>query len=543
MMSPRWIKAKLVISMLMMMMIVKVEAYLNSPRYGHGAVLINKKIYIYGGREVSSTIEPYSIDNSNLNIINEFITLDVSKPFNTDNPPWVVDNNSGTNPNLFNHGITSGGGDLMIIFGGISDTTNTNNSVLWYCHTDKSSKLIQKSTLISSRIFFGGMASDNSKSYLIGGADSLTLEAMLPSQGIATININTIESDIAISNFISSSVASYDHTSTLLDGKVYVIGGVHYYYIESPFYVDMSSIGVYNTKDNTWSTLYATGVIPDPRRAHRAVGYDNTIIIHGGFNGNGDTNNLFKLNVLSLTWEKLNIAGQDPGARHGHTFTLVGTDYIIGTYGLSKTNSLLSNIFILNLKTLSWTNDYSSDKSTSSSSSSSKLIIVWVILGGAIILALIFLYCWIGRRRNSNNNNDPGARHGHTFTLVGTDYIIGTYGLSKTNSLLSNIFILNLKTLSWTNDYSSDKSTSSSSSSSKLIIVWVILGGAIILALIFLYCWIGRRRNSNNNNGGRNSNNNNDDDDNLPVGERFSPRNIVNLTIHVDFRGDNECEG
>ncbi|CAG8826650.1 21408_t:CDS:1, partial [Dentiscutata erythropus] len=64
-----------------------------------------------------------------------------------------------------------------------------------------------------------------------------------------------IESDSIISKFINANVTSYDHTATLLDGKIYVIGGIHYFNVNSGSYVDMSSIGVYNTKDSTWNTV------------------------------------------------------------------------------------------------------------------------------------------------------------------------------------------------------------------------------------------------------------------------------------------------
>ncbi|RHZ83929.1 hypothetical protein Glove_86g142 [Diversispora epigaea] len=374
-MTSRWLIVILVGMISLLLIIVKVEANLNSLRYGHGAILINKKMYIYGGRKVNSTGDPYEMVNTNL--INEFIILDVSKSFKTDNPPWVVNNNNVNNPYLFNYGITSNGDDLMILFGGIS--SNPDSSILWYCHTNSTLEL-QPSTVnneeIPSRTLFGGMTSDINNTYIIGGADPLTPSS--PSQGIITIGLSSIESDIAISSFIRANVASYDHTATLLDGKVYIIGGVH----NDVEYVDMSSIGVYNTKDSTWITWRANGDIPDGRRAHRAIGYDNIIIIHGGFgiedNVNVDRNDLFKLDVSSLTWGKLDIAGQDPGARYSHTFTLVG-NHIIGTYGLSTTNASLSNIFILDLNTLSWSNEY--NPVSKNSSSSKLLLIVWAIIG------------------------------------------------------------------------------------------------------------------------------------------------------------------
>ncbi|RHZ83923.1 hypothetical protein Glove_86g144 [Diversispora epigaea] len=43
--SVRWIKVIMISVLMMMMIIVKVEADPSSPRYGHGAVLINKKYW------------------------------------------------------------------------------------------------------------------------------------------------------------------------------------------------------------------------------------------------------------------------------------------------------------------------------------------------------------------------------------------------------------------------------------------------------------------------------------------------------------------
>ncbi|RHZ83925.1 hypothetical protein Glove_86g146 [Diversispora epigaea] len=421
-MTSRWLTVILAVMIsMLMMMIVKVEADISSPRYGHGAVLINQKIYIYGGRKVASTIDPYATDS--LNVLNEFIILDVSKSFKTDDLPWEINNDgNGTNPHLYNHGVTSNGNDLMILFEGISDATNINNSVLWYCHTD-SSKTFQASNVNTTlltipRRFSFGMVSDKDDAYIIGGID-LTQTTVSDAQGIIDIGITSIESDTAISTFISANVASYDHTATLLNGKIYIIGGMTSFVAAT--YADMSSIKVYNTFDHTLIPQQVNGDIPGQRGAHRAVGYNNTIIIHGGFNGIVDTNDLFKLDVLSLTWEKLNISGPDPGARYSHTFTLVG-NYIIGTYGLSKTSTSLSNIFILDLNTLSWTNEFNPPPagtstntptnntptdSSSSSSSSSKLPIIIGIIGGFVILAVLIclsVFCFIKRKRKNEPN-------------------------------------------------------------------------------------------------------------------------------------------
>ncbi|CAG8510655.1 2248_t:CDS:10 [Diversispora eburnea] len=648
----------------MLLMIVKVEGNLDSPRYGHGAVLINKKLYIYGGCNVASTTEPYATDNENLDIINELITLDVSTSFKTDNPTWEANSNVD-NPKLFNHGITSDGNDLMILFGGITD--NADGSILWYCHTNGTLKL-QPSNVnnekISSRVLFGGMASDNNNSYIIGGVDPLTLSSVLPPQRIISIGISSIESDIAISSYISANVTSYDHTATLLNGKIYVIGGVHYYDLESGSYVDMSLIGVYDTFNGTWSTLPATGDIPER--------HENAIIIYGGFgfadtdaNVTVDTVGLFKLDVSSspLTWEKLSITGPDPGVRHGHTFTLVG-DYIIGTYVAStidpfgfndNLNLNITNEFIIldvsgSFKTdnplwvvnnnsanpnlfnhgvtsggddlmiifggtsdaisnpnnsILWYchTDESSKMFQSSTTISSRILLgltsdnnntyiiggttltqgaiqdrgivtininsiesgiaisnyiianvtsydhtatlldgkIYVIggihyydVGSYVNMSSIGVYntkdgTWTtgtipDRRRAhravADTNNlfrlnvlsltweklnimgpDPGSRYGHTFTLVG-NYIIGTYGLSRSNTSLSNIFILDLNTLSWTNVFSSN-TPPEGSSTKYLVIAWSLLGGFLISALVFLYWWIGKRwrRNRRDNRG------------------------------------------
>lgn len=72
-----------------------------------------------------------------------------------------------------------------------------------------------------------------------------------------------------------------------------------------------------------WLTPEMKGTIPTPRAGHTAVAVDNCIVIFGGGNAHGPTNDLFVLNTDSMTWTQPQQHGTPPTPRVGHSCTLV----------------------------------------------------------------------------------------------------------------------------------------------------------------------------------------------------------------------------
>lgn len=189
--------------------------------------------------------------------------LEVSKPFTTDAPPWELLNSTG-NPNLYQHGVTSGGDDLMILLGGVSDSASSyaQTSNLWYCHTDNSSKVFQQSSInanyvqnlkryLASVTLVTSDTPDTDDIVVIGGRDYVDYTLPKVVLTIGTSSIETGNAAAGINDGISDeSISRYDHTATLLDGKIYIIGGRN-----NAGLMDMTSVGVYDTKASKWSLI------------------------------------------------------------------------------------------------------------------------------------------------------------------------------------------------------------------------------------------------------------------------------------------------
>ena len=64
----------------------------------------------------------------------------------------------------------------------------------------------------------------------------------------------------------------------------------------------------FECKTKTWSPLSCTGDIPSSRAHHSAVAFDNTrLVIMGGTNGRARLNDVYRLNLGTLIWQRINV--------------------------------------------------------------------------------------------------------------------------------------------------------------------------------------------------------------------------------------------
>lgn len=169
------------------------------------------------------------------------------------------------------------------------------------------------------------------------------------------------------------------HSFTLLNGKVYLFGGLANESDDPknniPRYLnDLYTLELYpNSSMTLWDIPLTYGQSPPPRESHSGVAYTDknlgksSLIIYGGMSGSrlGD---LWILDVDSMSWSRPEVGGPSPLPRSLHTATVIGHHmYVYGGWvplvpDESKlathekewkcTNTLAS----LNLETMTWDN-------------------------------------------------------------------------------------------------------------------------------------------------------------------------------------------
>ncbi|XP_022823458.1 host cell factor 1 [Spodoptera litura] len=169
------------------------------------------------------------------------------------------------------------------------------------------------------------------------------------------------------------------HSFTLLNGKVYLFGGLANESDDPknniPRYLnDLYTLELYpNSSMTVWDIPLTYGQSPPPRESHSGVSYTDrnsgksSLIIYGGMSGSrlGD---LWVLDVDSMSWSRPEVGGPPPLPRSLHTATVIGHHmYVYGGWvplvpDESKlathekewkcTNTLAS----LNLESMTWDN-------------------------------------------------------------------------------------------------------------------------------------------------------------------------------------------
>jgi len=129
------------------------------------------------------------------------------------------------------------------------------------------------------------------------------------------------------------------------NNEVYLIGG----WDGRSQYLD---VYLYKAEKNELSLLDVSEGGPSPRAGHSVVGIGDTMLLFGGACCEGGPytfyNDLYLLDLPTLTWKEIEIKGDKPAPRAQHTALCMGHYLlIIGGY---NGDSLLSDIWLLDLK-------------------------------------------------------------------------------------------------------------------------------------------------------------------------------------------------
>ena len=188
-----------------------------------------------------------------------------------------------------------------------------------------------------------GENGSNGKIYVIGGAN--------PNGSFG----DTFILDLDVLKWDISSAPGfkprYEHTAFVpasTPTKIYIFGGADQG-------KNLNDIQVYDTAENTWSSVSASGSPPSPRTYHTcASSGDKLYVYSGGLSGSdpvGDRQ-LHYFDAKTESWSIINARGDSPKPRHGHVVAVVGKKLLV--HGGMAGSTFYDDLNVFDLDKLIW---------------------------------------------------------------------------------------------------------------------------------------------------------------------------------------------
>ncbi|KAF0470698.1 galactose oxidase [Gigaspora margarita] len=298
-------------------------AFIPAGRKLHCSVLINKKIYIGGGRIGGGNRDDSSTTN-------EFFYLDISKQFtiiNNASLPWNDLTYTGSPQKYLSTACIGGkNNDIIFILGGgpidqqfINVNKFETSKQQWFNVNTTATTPVDRYSLSCAKF-------NNGKIVIFSGFTNLT---DAPND---LLIFNTLTELWSLSNASNAPPNRSAYCAIILpDENILYIGGTG---SDSSTVLPMDQLPLYNTGSDTWITKNTSGPTPPGRSQFSAViTPDGRIVIFGG---NDD---------LTLS---------------GHTATLVD-NYMFVFFGLFSNDNLSSRIFMLDVSqkdSYSWVTEF-----------------------------------------------------------------------------------------------------------------------------------------------------------------------------------------
>ncbi|CAB4426726.1 unnamed protein product [Rhizophagus irregularis] len=332
-------------------------------RSAQSSILADKKLFFFGG--MSSQL---------LSSFNQILYLDVSKPFNTTNPPFEILNVSIPFRSSYATALFSPLKNEVYLFGGfMRNELNDDNmfgnhiSVLisfnlenngWNFTFTKTNGIAPE----NRRLINGVINNKTGKFYIFGGVNDTFTGATTNSIAFNDMNIfDTISLTWSKGSAEGSPLPLIGYTATLLsNGIIVFIGGEERPY---NYNVSLNQLALYDTKVDQWSSMRAQGITLENRSYHSAVlTSDERIIVFGGDN----FLNQYQLAVLNTKvvpyeWSVPTPAPPLPLTTYSHSATLVG-NYMFINFGkvdyVDSNHEQLPYFYILDIRNFTWVAQY-----------------------------------------------------------------------------------------------------------------------------------------------------------------------------------------
>jgi hypothetical protein len=144
--------------------------------------------------------------------------------------------------------------------------------------------------------------------------------------------------------------ARAQHCAAVYGSNMYVFGG-------TSASLTLGDMNAYNIQTGAWSLVSYTGPAPSARSsAGMVVDNEGRLIIFGGYTANGYVNDLHICDTVNQLWISPYISGTPPSAREGMSMTYISNQNAVYLFGGAGQSGALNDLWILDLTTLSWTN-------------------------------------------------------------------------------------------------------------------------------------------------------------------------------------------
>jgi len=206
-------------------------------------------------------------------------------------------------------------------------------------------------------------------------------------------------------------------------------------------------------KTLAWESVKVNSELPTPRSGHSMTTYEGELYLFGGCELDIKCNNdLLKYNAGTSIWETLETQGAKPEGREGHSATLVGNKlYVFGGSSLGK---LLEDVFVLDLDTLTWEAKNLAGEAEPRAYHSAAIhdAGIVVIFGGYTQAGLtneVLLLDTVNAHwgHPTTIGNIPSPRKHHSFNRVGK--LLYAFGGETTEGVSKELFSLDMHKKRW----------------------------------------------------------------------------------------------
>jgi len=226
-----------------------------------------------------------------------------------------------------------------------------------------------------------------------------------------------------------------------------------------------NDLSTYAVDINLWATAIntSTGAVPAARYGHSAVATGrNTMVVFGGRDLNSFFNDVAVFDMVGNQWLAVSISGNPPAPRAFHTASVDTYMHVMYVYGGSNDADYFSDLYALDLVTLTWTqispaNGSSVPVARAYHSAVINSIGVMIVFGGlgSASQGLDDVACfdtttglwWSCLAAHSPSG--PGARYGHSAVISPLEQITIFGGRDKSGDATNDIWDLDLYQYKW----------------------------------------------------------------------------------------------
>ncbi|KAI8339691.1 hypothetical protein BC941DRAFT_421186 [Chlamydoabsidia padenii] len=356
-------------------------------RYYYNLANVGSKLYIFGG---SMAVAEYDV-----------WSLDLANNFNTSCPPWTQATNlitsasTNTSPYMFGVAFNPNNKESIYVQGGDVTTNSSMQQPVVYDATQNN--YTQPTAPVGQPMsprsqMTATVDTINNKVWIVGGRDPRPLESYSDgsNKNYAIRAYNTIYSyqfnnnvasisidQISINSPYGTPVGRFGHSTTLVNNKLFSLGGYIAVNSSTEMIIDFASAFVFDISSNSAISMETIGDIPSARSGFSAVASQDghSIIVFGGIIADAlasVTNEVAVLDTCTLTWSKQYINGHSNG-RAAHQAYMYGK-YMVTMLGVNghdgQTPLPSSDVAILDTDTWTWVTSIPGDYSPSSVSTS-----------------------------------------------------------------------------------------------------------------------------------------------------------------------------